>query len=110
MKVMETEVLFLEDVLEDMARELKETVNAPEGARTYRLWGMDTHEVETALYDMMKHLSQEERDLLRKYLPNMVETIHRKNYNVVVLLPTEKGLHAKGANIRMQRMGDRIVS
>ena len=108
---MEPEVLLLEDVLEDMAKDLKASFGLPQGLRTYRLWGEDSYELETALYDMMKHLPKEERDLLRRYLNNLVENVYQNGYNVVVFAATEEGLYAKGASFKVQTLPEaRVVS
>ncbi|WP_126217296.1 MULTISPECIES: hypothetical protein [Thermus] len=105
------EALYLEDVLEEMTRDLKATVGAPEGVRTYALWGVDPFELETALYDMLKHLGREERDVLRWYIPDLVETVYREGYNVLILLPTGEGLHAKGGSVPLAGVpGNRVFA
>lgn len=96
---MEAMVFDWDEIVEDISESLVDEVGAPEGASVYVLWGFSPFDLETALYDLLMHLGEEERALFRRYLGDLVETIHREGYNILALLPHEGQLHAKGGSV-----------
>lgn len=93
------EAYTLDQLLDDLGEVLRTEVGAPEGALVYVLWGFSPLDLETALYDLLMHLGEEERALFRRYLGDLVETIHLEEYNILALLPHEGQLHAKGGSV-----------
>lgn len=93
------EAYTLDQLLDDLGEALRTEVGAPEGTSVYVLWGFSPFDLETALYDMLMHLGEEERALFRRYLGDLVETVHREGYNILALLPHEGQLHAKGGSV-----------
>lgn len=96
---MEAMVFDWDEVVEDISESLADEVGASEGASVYVLWGFSPLDLETALYDLLTHLGEEERAFFRRYLGDLVETIHQEGYNILALLPHEGQLHAKGGSL-----------
>ncbi|GLV47594.1 hypothetical protein TJA_07640 [Thermus sp. LT1-2-5] len=66
------------------------------------LWGETPKDLELALYDMLSNLEEPIRGWVRKVLPDLVETSAREGYTVLVLVPTEEGVYAKGASVQLE--------
>lgn len=68
------------------------------GGTVYSLWGLSPSDLETALYDLLVNLPEDERRPLHPHLTSLVEEIHRQGHNVLVIFSGGE-LHWKGTTL-----------
>lgn len=94
----------VDDLGEEMLGALRAEAEVPEGVPGFIVWGETPGELETALYDLLKHLEEPYRTYLRRVLVDLVDRSREEGYTVLALLPTEEGVYAKGARVSFRTL------
>lgn len=94
--------MTVNDFGEELLRALRAEVEGAEGVPGLIVWGETPEDLETALYDLLKHLEEPYRTRVRRVLVDLVERSRAEGYTVLALLPTEEGVHAKGARVSLE--------